>query len=132
MNTGLLVLVDKVHQRLLEGPDGVLGSGIERVKVDTAIVVLVGASVDILVFAQVDLGKVVEAISYLFNGILNDLEGRDVLELVCLMQSVDVVSMMDLMDLVNDLLLDLVEDLTSIVIGRLDRAHGIMVYVRHC
>lgn len=96
MNTGLLVLVDKVHQRLLEGPDGVLGSGIERVKVDTAIVVLVGASVDILVFAQVDLGKVVEAISYLFNGILNDLEGRDVLELVCLMQSVDVVSMMDL------------------------------------
>jgi hypothetical protein len=89
-------LVVEVDQRLLEGPDGILRGGIKRVKVNTAIVGLVGASMNVFVFAQIDLGKVVEPICNLFYGILNDLESSDMLEPICFMQSMNMICMMDL------------------------------------
>jgi len=89
-------LVVEVDQRLLEGPDGILRGGIKRVKVNTAIVGLVGASMNVFVVAQIDLGKVVEPICNLFYGILNDLESSDMLESICFMQSMNMICMMDL------------------------------------
>jgi len=91
-----LGLIVEVHQRFLEGPDGIIVSSLERVEINTAIVRLVGASMDVLVFAQVNLGKVVESICNFFNCILNNLEGRNMLQFVGFMQSVDVISMVDL------------------------------------
>jgi hypothetical protein len=89
-------LIVKVHQRFLEGPDGILGGGIKRVEINTTLVGLEGASMDVLVIAQVNLGKVVQSICHFFNGILNNLESRNMLQSVGFMQSVDVVGVVDL------------------------------------
>lgn len=89
-------LIVEIHQRFLEGPDGIIVSGLERVKINLAIMGLVGTSMDVLIFAQVNLGKVVESVCNLFNSILNNLEGRNMLQSVGFMQSVDVVGMVDL------------------------------------
>lgn len=94
--TILFFLIVEINQRSVLSPDSGLGSGIKRVKVDAAIVVLVSTSMHKLAVAQVDLGKVVPAVSDFLNSILRYLIFRDVLELISFVKSMNMVSVMNL------------------------------------